>query len=101
MRLIRTKSSKVAHRVLRMVNRGSAEASRDFVALFLVDPARPLTPATSVLSQPYMLTRTLSPPLMPLLQVDLSTLIPESRMQAKTRASEREREIERMATGNS
>ncbi|CAE7206847.1 unnamed protein product [Symbiodinium sp. KB8] len=53
----------VAHRVLRMVNRGSAEASRDFVALFLVDPARPLTPATSVLSQPYMLTRTLSPPL--------------------------------------
>ncbi|CAE7631305.1 unnamed protein product [Symbiodinium sp. CCMP2592] len=53
----------VAHRVLRMVNRGSAEASRDFVALFLVDPAWPLTPAKSVLAQPYMLTRTLSPPL--------------------------------------
>ena len=56
----------VAHRVLRMANSKpqeawpwhshgiAAKASRDFVALFIVDPAQLLRPARSVLSQGYL-----------------------------------------------
>ena len=36
----------MVHRVLRMVNKAvDREASRDFVALFIVDPLHPLIPA--------------------------------------------------------
>ncbi|CAE7695808.1 unnamed protein product, partial [Symbiodinium pilosum] len=59
-RLLVFSNYQVAHRVLRMVNRGAAEASRDFVALFLVDPAKPLVPARSVLSESALLARTLA-----------------------------------------
>jgi len=49
------------HRVLRMVNtRSDAEASRDFVALFVIDPAMPpLVPASVHLAHSYSLSRTL------------------------------------------
>lgn len=51
----------MVHRVLRMVNRGGeAEASRDFVALFVLDPAaRPLMPARCFLAESYLFQRTL------------------------------------------
>lgn len=50
----------LAHRVLRMVNQGTVEASRDFVALFVLDPAfGPLRPARSVLSAGYDIVRAL------------------------------------------
>eukprot|EP00928_Gymnodinium_smaydae_P038277 TRINITY_DN2642_c0_g2_i1.p1 TRINITY_DN2642_c0_g2~~TRINITY_DN2642_c0_g2_i1.p1 ORF type:complete len:671 (+),score=87.26 TRINITY_DN2642_c0_g2_i1:63-2075(+) len=51
----------VVHRVLRMVNESMEhEASRDFVALFIVDPAsKPLVPARCHLAESYMLSRTL------------------------------------------
>mmetsp|Transcript_93669 Transcript_93669/g.265239 ORF Transcript_93669/g.265239 Transcript_93669/m.265239 type:complete len:373 (+) Transcript_93669:274-1392(+) len=50
------------HRVLRMVNEGTEnEASRDFVALFVLDPsARPLVPARAHLSGAFMAARTLN-----------------------------------------
>ncbi|CAK9043076.1 Uncharacterized protein SCF082_LOCUS24687, partial [Durusdinium trenchii] len=50
----------MAHRVLRMVNESSQEASRDFVALFVLDPAYPpLRPARQVLARGYLTTRAL------------------------------------------
>ena len=50
----------LVHRVLKMVNRGSSEASRDFVALFVLDPAfGPLKPARRVLSAGYDIVRVL------------------------------------------
>lgn len=51
------------HRVLRMVNTSSeAEASRDFVALFIIDPAtKPLVPSRIHLAPSYLLSRTLRP----------------------------------------
>jgi len=51
----------MVHRVLRMVNRcRDREASRDFVALFVIDPAaKPLLPARVHLAVPYLLSRTL------------------------------------------
>ncbi|CAJ1400692.1 unnamed protein product [Effrenium voratum] len=52
----------MAHRVLRMVNSSKTEASRDFVALFVLDPAfPPLRPAKSVLAQSYLTSRALKP----------------------------------------
>ena len=52
----------MAHRVLRLKNTGSTEASRDFVALFLLDPSAPaLLPARSILAGPHLLKRTLAP----------------------------------------
>jgi len=49
------------HRVLRMVNESTTtEASRDFVALFVLDPAvRPLVPARAHISQAALMARTL------------------------------------------
>ena len=50
----------MAHRVLRMVNSGSHDASRDFVALFVLDPAFPaLRPAASVLAKSFLMRRAL------------------------------------------
>lgn len=50
----------MAHRVLRMVNTGAREASRDFVALFVLDPAFPaLKAAPSVLAQSFLMDKTL------------------------------------------
>lgn len=50
----------MAHRVLRMVNAGAREASRDFVALFVLDPAfPPLRPAASVLANSFLMRRAL------------------------------------------
>ncbi|CAE7370303.1 unnamed protein product [Symbiodinium necroappetens] len=52
----------MAHRVLRLKNIGSTEASRDFVALFVLDPSSPaLLPARSILAAPHLLRRTLAP----------------------------------------
>ncbi|CAE7211096.1 unnamed protein product [Symbiodinium sp. CCMP2592] len=52
----------MAHRVLRLKNTGSTEASRDFVALFVLDPSAPaLLPARSILAAPHLLRRTLAP----------------------------------------
>lgn len=52
----------MVHRVLRMINTGGAEASRDFVALFILNPAAaPLVPARCALASSYMLSRTLQP----------------------------------------
>ncbi|CAE7266104.1 unnamed protein product [Symbiodinium necroappetens] len=52
----------MAHRVLRLKNTGSTEASRDFVALFVLDPSSPaLLPARSILAAPHLLRRTLAP----------------------------------------
>ncbi|CAE7211102.1 unnamed protein product [Symbiodinium sp. CCMP2592] len=52
----------MAHRVLRLRNTGSTEASRDFVALFVLDPSAPaLLPARSILAAPHLLRRTLAP----------------------------------------
>jgi len=57
----------MAHRVLRMKNTGKTEASRDFVALFVLDPSAPaLLPARSVLAAPHLLTRTLAPAKIPI-----------------------------------
>lgn len=52
----------MVHRVLRMVNTSSdTEASRDFVALFIIDPAaKPLVPARCHLARSDMIGRTLS-----------------------------------------
>lgn len=51
----------MAHRVLRMVNTGPEEASRDFVALFILDPAfPPLRSAPSVLAHSYLMLKVLS-----------------------------------------
>ena len=51
----------MAHRVLRLANTGPREASRDFVALFILDPSMPpLRPARSLLAGPYLLKRTLA-----------------------------------------
>eukprot|EP00928_Gymnodinium_smaydae_P038276 TRINITY_DN2642_c0_g1_i1.p1 TRINITY_DN2642_c0_g1~~TRINITY_DN2642_c0_g1_i1.p1 ORF type:complete len:660 (+),score=90.63 TRINITY_DN2642_c0_g1_i1:72-2051(+) len=52
----------MVHRVLRMVNESvEHEASRDFVALFIVDPAsKPLVPSRCHLAESYILSRTLS-----------------------------------------
>ena len=56
-----------AHRVLRMKNTGETEASRDFVALFVLDPSAPaLRPARSVLAAPHLLTQTLAPAKIPI-----------------------------------
>ncbi|CAE7853580.1 unnamed protein product [Symbiodinium microadriaticum] len=56
----------MAHRVLRLKNTGSTEASRDFVALFLLDPSAPaLLPARSILAGPHLLRRTLAPARVP------------------------------------
>jgi len=51
------------HRVLRMINESmEREASRDFVALFVIDPAvQPLVPARVHLSKAFMVARTLKP----------------------------------------
>lgn len=50
----------MVHRVLRMINNGKSEASRDFVALFILNPAsEALVPARCALAKPYMLTRVL------------------------------------------
>ena len=50
----------MAHRVLRMVNASAREASRDFVALFVLDPAfPPLRPAASVLANSFLMRRAL------------------------------------------
>ena len=50
----------MAHRVLRMVNSSARDASRDFVALFVLDPAFPaLRPAASVLSKSFLMRRAL------------------------------------------
>ncbi|CAK9066210.1 Conserved oligomeric Golgi complex subunit 5 [Durusdinium trenchii] len=50
----------LVHRVLKMVNSGTHEASRDFVALFVLDPAfGELRPARSVLSAGYHVARAL------------------------------------------
>mmetsp|Transcript_9162 Transcript_9162/g.14919 ORF Transcript_9162/g.14919 Transcript_9162/m.14919 type:complete len:636 (-) Transcript_9162:232-2139(-) len=50
----------MAHRVLRMWNDSGREASRDFVALFILDPAfPPLKPAQQVLSKGYATARAL------------------------------------------
>lgn len=50
----------MAHRVLRMVNTSAREASRDFVALFVLDPAfPPLRPAASVLANSFLMRRAL------------------------------------------
>eukprot|EP00435_Cladocopium_sp_Y103_P068485 s134_g31.t1 len=50
----------MAHRVLRMVNAGEREASRDFVALFVLDPAfPPLRSAPSVLANGFLMRRAL------------------------------------------
>ena len=52
----------MAHRVLRLHNTCATEASRDFVALFVLDPSAPaLLPARSVLAEPHLLKRTLAP----------------------------------------
>ncbi|CAE7029237.1 Cog5 [Symbiodinium sp. CCMP2592] len=57
----------MAHRVLRMKNTGKTEASRDFVALFVLDPSAPaLLPARSILATPHLLTRTLAPAKIPI-----------------------------------
>ena len=51
----------MVHRVLSMVNESSEhEASRDFVALFVIDPLHPLVPARCHLSCEYFLRRALS-----------------------------------------
>ena len=51
----------MAHRVLRLVNSSTSEASRDFVALFILDPSVPaLRPARSILAKPFLLQRTLA-----------------------------------------
>ena len=51
----------MAHRVLRLKNTCATEASRDFVALFVLDPSAPaLLPARSVLAWPHLLRRTLA-----------------------------------------
>ena len=51
----------MAHRVLRMVNTGPEEASRDFVALFILDPAfPPLRSAPSILAHGYLMFKVLS-----------------------------------------
>ena len=56
----------MAHRVLRLKNTGSTEASRDFVALFVLDPSAPaLLPARSILAGPHLLRRTLAPARVP------------------------------------
>jgi len=60
----------MAHRVLRLKNTGSTEASRDFVALFVLDPSAPaLLPARSILAGPHLLRRTLSPAKIPALAI--------------------------------
>mmetsp|Transcript_8854 Transcript_8854/g.21143 ORF Transcript_8854/g.21143 Transcript_8854/m.21143 type:complete len:636 (+) Transcript_8854:45-1952(+) len=49
----------MVHRVLRMVNATSAEASRDFVALFILNPRAKQLPARCKLSGPHLLSKTL------------------------------------------
>ena len=50
------------HRVLRLKTSGSTEASRDFVALFVLGPSAPaLLPARSILAVPHLLRRILAP----------------------------------------
>ncbi|CAE7531926.1 unnamed protein product, partial [Symbiodinium sp. KB8] len=62
----------MAHRVLRMKNTGETEASRDFVALFVLDPSAPaLLPARSVLAAPHLLTRTLAPANIPISEIQI------------------------------
>ncbi|CAK9111759.1 unnamed protein product [Durusdinium trenchii] len=52
----------LVHRVLRMINKSGSEASRDFVALFILNPAStPLVPSRCALAKQQMLTRTLRP----------------------------------------
>jgi len=49
------------HRVLRIANLSTEHAaSRDFVALFVIDPAMPLVPARCHLARPYLFARALS-----------------------------------------
>lgn len=53
----------MAHRVLRMVNNGTTPAAREFVALFIMDPAsEPLVPARCHLANPYLYQRALCGP---------------------------------------
>ena len=50
----------MAHRVLKMANRSAEQASRDFIALFIIDPAaRPLVPARCHLAEAYLYQKTL------------------------------------------
>ena len=55
----------MVHRVLTMANRATREASRDFVALFVVDPNHPLVPAAAHLTTERVLRRILAPRIIP------------------------------------